>query len=190
MPNPSSLKNRSGFTIIELIITLMVMGILAGISYPIITSWLPREKLKSAARDLVSDLQTAKSLAVEKNTTYTLLFDDSSTPGKYFCFHDANSNSAFDSATETKIFETDFNSDENKKYNIDFGTGNAVNDWNGNAIASSIALTDKVIVFDQKGLADRSGSVFLKNKNNDICYSVSITGVGSLKIREFNGSSW
>ena len=61
------MQKRSGFTLIELTIVIVLLAILAAVSVPNFLSWLPKYRLKSAARDLYSNLQLAKMSAIKAN---------------------------------------------------------------------------------------------------------------------------
>lgn len=75
MDHPVKLKNRKGFTLLEVIAVIAVLAILASIAVPGFSAWLPNARLKSAARDLYSNMQLTKIEAVKSNTDYTLEFD-------------------------------------------------------------------------------------------------------------------
>ena len=66
---------KSGFTLIEVIIVIGVIGIMSAIAIPNIISWLPDYRLRSAARDIVSCLQEAKLRAVKEDATTGIEFD-------------------------------------------------------------------------------------------------------------------
>jgi type IV fimbrial biogenesis protein FimT len=61
------MKKRSGFTLIELIVIIALLAILTAVGVPNYLSWLPKYRLKSAARDLYSNLQLAKMSAIKAN---------------------------------------------------------------------------------------------------------------------------
>ena len=61
------MRKRSGFTLIELTIVIVLLAILAGVGVPNFLSWLPKYRLKRAARDLYSNLQLAKMTAIKAN---------------------------------------------------------------------------------------------------------------------------
>lgn len=58
-----------GFTLIELIVTLTVVGILTTIAAPSIQKLFADNRLTSQVNDLMGDLSVAKSEAIKRNTT-------------------------------------------------------------------------------------------------------------------------
>ena len=66
--------SQRGFTLIELMIVLAILA-LAGFSIPALDVYLPGYRAKTAARDLVSQLQMARLRAIAKNKRHTLSVD-------------------------------------------------------------------------------------------------------------------
>jgi type IV fimbrial biogenesis protein FimT len=75
------MKKKSGFTVVELLVVLAVFSIFAAISVPNFMSWIPKYRLKSAARDLYSNLQLAKMTAVKSNQDCSVTY--STDPDQY-----------------------------------------------------------------------------------------------------------
>jgi len=68
-------KNKNkGFTLVEVMIVLVIIGIMAGIAAPQVMSWLPNMRLNAEARDLFSAMQRAKVEAVRRNTCVSISF--------------------------------------------------------------------------------------------------------------------
>ena len=72
------MKNRigqSGFTLVELMIVVAVLGILAAIGTTLLLNYLPNMRLKSASRDVFSILMQAKVEALRRGANVTVLFN-------------------------------------------------------------------------------------------------------------------
>jgi len=68
------LRRRGGFTLVEILVALTIIGILSAIAIPNWSTLLPTYALKSAARQVQSEFQKTKSRAVSENTDYHLVF--------------------------------------------------------------------------------------------------------------------
>lgn len=75
------MRKKSGFTLTELIVVIAVLGILTVAGATNFLSWLPKYRLKSAARDLYSNMQLAKMAAIRANGNCSILY--SSNPDQY-----------------------------------------------------------------------------------------------------------
>ena len=73
--NKSYASRKDGFTLLELILVLFLMGLMAGIVLPFVVSTLDRVKLQSEARQISSALQFARSEAITKKTLFTFNAD-------------------------------------------------------------------------------------------------------------------
>lgn len=73
------MKRTGGFTLIELMITLMVVAILAMLAAPSFTLMVEKSRLKGAADDVVTLLQTARLEAVKRHRSVNVAFGGPST---------------------------------------------------------------------------------------------------------------
>ena len=68
----SGIKHEgNGFTLLELVLVLLLMGLIAGLTLPFVASTLDRLKLQSEVRQVASVLRFARSEAISKKTLFT-----------------------------------------------------------------------------------------------------------------------
>jgi type IV fimbrial biogenesis protein FimT len=64
--------SQRGFTIIELMITLVVISLLAGVGIPGFRNFILNSRITTQSNDLVGELAIARSEAIKRNTTVVL----------------------------------------------------------------------------------------------------------------------
>ena len=71
LPVDASRKNRltSGFSILEILVILLVIGILAGITLPTFQALRPKIALTSTSQEITSFFQKARMTAIRQNRT-------------------------------------------------------------------------------------------------------------------------
>jgi Tfp pilus assembly protein FimT len=67
--------NNKGVTLIELIIVFIIIAFGATLMVPSIGGWLPRYRLRSATRDIVSTIRTAQMKAISNRLPYQVNFN-------------------------------------------------------------------------------------------------------------------
>lgn len=68
-------RNRQGLTLVELVITLVIVALLATLMVPGLGRWLSHYRIKGVARDIASCFRLAQMKAVQTNQTCTVRFD-------------------------------------------------------------------------------------------------------------------
>lgn len=68
------MKKESGFSFVELIISIAIISTLVTIAVPTFVKWVPKYRAKSAAQDLYSNFQSAKMAAVRNGANSVVTF--------------------------------------------------------------------------------------------------------------------
>lgn len=71
---PGKLKRAAGFTMIEIIIVVVILGIAALMAMPMLSSAADMQ-VRSAANRIAADLDYAKNLAMTHQSSYSVVFD-------------------------------------------------------------------------------------------------------------------
>jgi len=175
---------RDGFTIIELIIVIAVIGIIAAVSVPNFLSYLPDARLKSAARDLYSNLQQAKISAIKSNKQWAIVFNADA--GVYEVCSGKGSDDSWrgtDNDVAKKVVLRDYGS------GVTFGKGSAADPIGGTFGSDFITYASprNVVVLNSRGTGN-SGYVYLTNSGNISCYGVGTRSSGVIILRRLIGA--
>ena len=68
-------RKSAGFTLIEMLVSLTIMGALIAIAIPKFGKLLPGIRLASAARQVATDLQLARMRAISRHANQTVTFN-------------------------------------------------------------------------------------------------------------------
>ena len=72
--------NSSGFTLIELMVTIAVLAIIVSIAAPNISTQLANQRVKSTAATLANALKEAKVESIIRRQNVTVVYNNTSTP--------------------------------------------------------------------------------------------------------------
>jgi prepilin-type N-terminal cleavage/methylation domain-containing protein len=71
-------SGHKGFTLVEVVVVVAIIGVLAAVSIPAVLTWLPNMRLNSAARDIYGVMSRAKLEAIKRGVNVTVLFSGDS----------------------------------------------------------------------------------------------------------------
>jgi Tfp pilus assembly protein FimT len=181
----SSRKAESGVTLIEIFLALVILAVLAAAAIPAFSVWLPNYRLKNAARDLYSNLQLAKMGAVSKNRDHAVIFDNISSPGRYFIAADPGDNGVWEGPTSDDSIEKIVVLAEYK--GVRYGHGNASSPL-GSTFDDGVSYNHNTVVFNPRGTCT-AGYVYFQNEKN-AAYAVGTWSSGVILLRKWTGSKW
>ncbi len=75
MRNKRFKNSNRGFTLIETMVVIVVIGIIAGIAIPAFAGYFQRQRLQSVRTELIADLAYTRSLAIARRTTFNVRFE-------------------------------------------------------------------------------------------------------------------
>ncbi|UCD81154.1 MAG: GspH/FimT family pseudopilin [Desulfobacterales bacterium] len=93
------MRKNSGFTLWEVMTVLGIMAVLSTIAIPHFLGWLPKYRLGSAARDILSAMQYARLRAVKDNVDVRVNFDKDNNKFLIFPDYDSDDNQDADEPT-------------------------------------------------------------------------------------------
>jgi len=149
-------KRNYGFTLLEALIVIAIIGITAVIATPSIIAMLRNIRVNGAAKNLMSELMLAKFRAISENNKYIVTFD---TTNNRFSIYDDNNNDGI--ANTNELYKTvnigiDYPDVRYGYISGTIGTG-------GTAITSSITFsgTPPSVTFNTDGTANKNGTVYM-----------------------------
>lgn len=167
------LQTNKGFTLIEMMVVVGIIGVLSAISYPSLTGMVRKYNFRAAAYDVLMTVTQARGNAIRDNGSCRVEFDLAANTFKLI-----NSDGSFVTHNFTSYGQGIklINSGETT-------CGNANKNWAGEPISQG-----SLISFSGRGFGN-SRSIFIENMNNDICFAISASGTGVIKLRQYNGAT-
>lgn len=181
MKDSKSRKVCSGFTLIEMLMTSVIIGILASVAIPGFSVWLPDYRLKRAARDVFSNLQLAKMQAIRANGRYAVAFNPGA--GSYDVVNCGSDDTygTVDDVTEKTVSLADYGS------GVVYGNGSATKTVPGTTAWGDFVTYPSpvnVATFNSRGIGT-GGYVYLANER-DRAYAVGTQTSGVILLRKWN----
>ncbi len=182
-------KRELGFTMIELLVAIVVLAIVAAIAIPGFSRWLPNYRLKSATRDIYSNMQLAKLGAVRANTSWVIDFNRGA--GSYTIWS-TGANRIWDGGTgDDEQVRPGVDPVDLSKYGsgVGYGHGNATTPigsvWGDDITYATPA--DNVVLFNPRGTCS-AGYVYLENEKDTTTYGIGTMSTGVIRLKKWSSS--
>jgi len=72
LPKNRDARGESGYSLIELSVVLVLLGLVVMVGMPAMQDWLERYRVRTAAQSLASDMQLQRMRAVSRNRRFTI----------------------------------------------------------------------------------------------------------------------
>ncbi len=151
----SKLYNKGGFTLIELMTTVVIIGIVATMVAPTFDVAIKRNKFKGETKQIVSMLRTARSNAIAEKTPMGLYYDYEESKLILFKEMSSPSNFKMDWGTDTVKMEMQFDTNSATGGSYVMGT-----------------FSNEALVYHPNGSASESGWIDYSYYSDDVyCHS-------------------
>jgi prepilin-type N-terminal cleavage/methylation domain-containing protein len=185
MRNVSSIhRNQQGFTLIEILVSMMIVGILAAVTAPSFMSWVNNKKVDDALASIEGAMREAQAEAGRKSKACTVSVDPATGIVRgYVSPTPADPEPVgFDPSTAESCLPTGIR-DLNK-----IGIGVLPDSSSGVSVA--LASATQKIIFTSKGTTTNSNVfvVFRTDNSRSRCLAVS-NGIGIIRIGTYTGTN-
>ncbi|MEI6703622.1 MAG: prepilin-type N-terminal cleavage/methylation domain-containing protein [Deltaproteobacteria bacterium] len=162
-------KASAGFSLIELMVTITIMGIVMAISTLSFNSWTTKSNIEKQIRELFTDLSEARTKAFTQKKLHRIVFQPTSYVLK-----------TYSTENETKTAGSTITT-KNLKYGL----------TSKNASGSNLAvdITDYFVEFDSRGLASNNFTVIVNPLSADTSVNCVVIYDTRANIGKINGTN-
>lgn len=177
MQIPKKLADDAGLTLIEVLVTASLMGILMAIAAPNFTDMRPGLQARAAALAVAGDINQARMSAIKEGIVYEYF----PISGGYQIRRDDGAGGRV--VLKQVVIATQYP-------HVAFGHGGITNDPYAVAIAAS--SPGATITFHSDGSVQNAASVYLQaaNKEGPILQAVTLSAAGRVRVWKGSGTTW
>jgi len=164
------MQNQKGFSVVELVVVVAIMGITAGTVIPVYYNMKPQIRLNGAVRQLMGDLMWARMKAISENNNYVIAFGEAGkilTNNTYYIYDDNDNNFSSVGIEAEELAKKIVISDDYKDMGYGYASGIKKTDntttLTGDAVTFSSGGASKPIWFNFKpdGSPNITGTIYL-----------------------------
>jgi len=158
MKKKNDVKKTKGFTLTELMIVILILGLIAVFSVPGYHRFMQTWKLNGEVQEFASMLRTARSAAVMKNIPVVFNFDMANNTYSYFEDNDG------DGAHDTGEYRSE------------------VRELVPGVVITAHTLPSQILTFGRKGDTGSGGAITLRNVDNRTRVVRVFGGTGNIQV--------
>ncbi|WP_347273076.1 GspH/FimT family pseudopilin [Candidatus Kuenenia sp.] len=198
------MQNQKGFSLIELIVVMAIMGIAAGIAVPVYNNMKPQIRLNGAARQVMGDLMWARMRAISENNNYVIAFGEAGptlTNDTYYIYDDNDNDFSSVGIEADELVKEVVIPDKYKDMGYGYASGikktDNTNTLTGDAVTFNSGGASKPIWFNFKpnGSPNITGTIYLipdedeASGRKDRSRALSVNQTGRIKSWRYNMAS-
>ena len=177
-------SKERGFTLMELIVVIAIFGVMAALAVPTLLGQEPRMSVRSAARDIVSNMQMARINALRDHSTWAIQFDTDI--ACYRALSNDGGDDDWDDGDET-VYKT---VNLSNYRGVSYGTGHGARPNEPNpGSTDGVSFNSNRVVFNSDGTSV-SGTVYVKTGDGDTFAIGLLSAAGRVKTWRHLGSGW
>jgi len=182
-----TIQKNSGFTLVEIMLSISILSILAAIAVPNMGIWIANFRLKSAVRELANNMQWTKITAIKENRDWIIIFNP---PENYLIQSSGNDGKIGTSDDPLPAKNISFIA---SKSGVGYGKGLATKNAtkSGGKIPDDyVSYSGNKLIFNAKGMVNKPGYVYFSN-NIGTAYALGTrTLAGLVSIKKWTGNNW
>lgn len=140
-------KSKAGFTFIELMAAVVIIGIVSAMAAPTFDRAIQRARFKGEAKLLISDLRVARSHAIAEKAPFGVYFDANAFTVTIFKDLDNLSSYSYEEASDSLV---------------------SVDSLDSDIVYLYASFPSAAVIYQPNGTASGSGDIYMMSDNSDV----------------------